>query len=91
MCDCINEYSEKITEKSKPELEKEPGFVRIVESGFVNEIYVDMNSETTKVPILLPFEIKYERKIKSSGVVRTHRKKISFIPSFCIICGEKYG
>ncbi|MCK5607800.1 hypothetical protein KAR91_38310 [Candidatus Pacearchaeota archaeon] len=90
MCDCINEYSEKITEKAKPDLEKTTGFVGIVQSGFVNEIYVDMDSSTTKVPLLIPFEIEYERRAKSSGNIRTCTKKISFIPSFCPICGEKY-
>ena len=90
MCNCINEYSEIITEKTKPKLEKEPGFVKITESGFVNEIYVNMNSDKPKIPILLPFEIDYERRAKKSGNIRTYKKKISCIPSFCPICGGKY-
>ena len=89
MCNC-HETIPKILEKRVLEsIKNEIGFTGITHSGFENEVLL-MLGDGPKVPIVIPFEVEYQRVAKTSGKLRNYKKKVNYFPSFCPSCGEKY-
>lgn len=91
MCDCIKTMSETILSHVKVDIENEPGFQKIEDSYFKNRVYTLSDNGLNTSPILLPFKVEYTRKAKRPGNVRTYKKEISILTSFCPFCGHEYG
>ena len=81
MCNCIEKTSKALEKKILKTVGKETGFVGITSSGFENEVLL-MTGNGSKVPIVIPFIVEYQRKSKVSGNIKTYKKKVNYFPSF---------
>ena len=91
MCNCIEKVKEEMKKLAEVDVKRTQGFQEITDAYFTNAILMMADPKSPRPPFTIPFEVHYTRKGKKSGLVRSYKKKINFMPSHCPVCGKIYS
>lgn len=90
MCDCLETIRKELTKRAEKTVKGYIGFKGMTSSYFANEVLLYADG-AVRSPFVIPFVAEYKRESKKSGNIRDYKEKMSYIPSFCPVCGISYA